>query len=87
MLQQAAYDAPLEHSVLDTHQAYFQADALEQTASLVEQDTLLDLPTLEEPEPRPRRPAARPKRHSWWRQTLAAVLIGGFVVLLHSVAR
>ncbi len=87
ILEKATYDAPLEHVVLDAHQAYFQVAPVEQIISPAGQDAELDLPTLKELEPHTRRSVPR-QRRAWWSQTLAALLLvgvlaGGFMAVLN----
>jgi len=89
VLQQAVYDAPLEEMVLESHQAYFQAEQAEKIA-MEKTETQGTLPSLAPPERHalpPTQRATRLRRMRRWPQALAAVLIigallGGFITLL-----
>jgi hypothetical protein len=81
--QQAAYDAQLEHMILEAHQAYFQEEQ-EQKDALAHLETRLDAPPLV-PVPIPSKPrgtreSSRKHVSPSWMYTLVAVLVVGVLI-------
>ena len=81
-LQQATYDAPLDHMLVDAHHAYFY-DEQNQQRMLADADThemaVLEPATLSSHGTRPRQ-ERKTRRPSPWLQALAAVLLIGLIV-------